>query len=224
MFGKSSRDTPYFFYVICNCILRPVPLPPASTATNILFQPIPAANSPSGIHRSLPGHFSLTREVPGTPVTSTCSKSKSKSICDLFVLRYFSTGACLFSLNERSCDVFFDPKQLSLRVSCFCWCYFAFNHQPQSKTPVLWCFFVVFVVRDRAQDREGNSKKVARYFRHNYSIWRTGCSIWKSGAIWTIHRKYKTFVCSRILSRRTLANHETEAPPIQQDLKVKFFL
>ena len=22
------------------------------------------------------------------------------------------------------------------------------------------------------QDREGNSKKVARYFRHNYSIWR----------------------------------------------------
>ena len=28
-----------------------------------------------------------------------------------------------------------------------------------------------------AQDREGNSKKVARCFKHNYSIWRPGCSV-----------------------------------------------
>ena len=74
-----------------------------------------------------------------------------------------------------------------------------------------------YIKDPRAPDREGNSKKMARYFRHNYSIWRPGCSVWKSSAIWTIHRKYKTFVCSRILSRQTSANHATEAPPIQQD-------
>ena len=32
----------------------------------------------------------------------------------------------------------------------------------------------VYIKDPRAQDREYNSKKVARYFRHNYSIWWPG--------------------------------------------------
>ena len=77
--------------------------------------------------------------------------------------------------------------------------------------------YYAITTNPRAQDQEGNSKEVALYFRHNYSIWRYGCSVWKSGAIWTIHRKYKNFICSSILSKRTSANHETEVPPIHQD-------
>ena len=61
------------------------------------------------------------------------------------------------------------------------------------------CLQKIWSPYPKAQDWEGNSKKVARYFMHNYTIRRPDCWWWNIFRIWTTNRKYGTFVWSRVL-------------------------
>ena len=52
------------------------------------------------------------------------------------------TRAYLFSPDEGSCYVFFDPKQL-LPVSCILWCYFSKCYQIIPSNSSFWCSIVI---------------------------------------------------------------------------------